>query len=126
MAVGISTFARPAEILSHFGVCMSLRKSPPNLPRSPHCPTDIERWSLRGRGARGFRGELGRGYRVREEHRDRHRTDASGDRRDGLRLLLHRVEVDIADRAVTALRARIGDAVDAHVDDDGAFPDHVR
>ena len=46
------------------------------------------------------------------------RSDAAGDR-------LNRGKIDIADQARAALRRRIRNAVNAHVNDGGAGPDHI-
>src|SRR5687768_17303028 len=55
---------------------------------------------------------------VREQHRDRHRADASRDGRDRARDLARRVEVHVAHQPVVG-------AVDAHVDDGRAGLDPV-
>src|SRR5213596_317218 len=60
-------------------------------------------------------------YRIRHQHRDGHWTDAAGDRRDCARLSRDFAKCDIAYQAVTALVRWIFDAINAHVDDDGAF-----
>src|SRR4051812_6845396 len=56
--------------------------------------------------------------RVRKKHRNRHRADTSGHRRDRGSLLGHRFEVDVANQAVVR-------AVDADVDDHGALTHHL-
>src|SRR5205823_9038198 len=60
-------------------------------------------------------------YRIRHQHRNGHWTDAARDRRNCARLSRHFAKCDIAYQAVPALVRCIFDAINAHVDDDGAF-----
>src|SRR4051812_48840275 len=57
-------------------------------------------------------------HRVREQHRDRHRADAAGHRRDRGGLLSHRLEVDVTDETVLG-------AIRADVDHDDALANHL-
>jgi len=58
-------------------------------------------------------------HSVHDQHGDGHRTDASGDRRDASRNLLHRREVHVASEF--AVRG----PVDPDIDDAGARFDHL-
>ena len=55
------------------------------------------------------------------EHRNRHRTDASGNRCDRLALGSHGIEVDIADEAIAVLSGGILETVDPDINDDGTL-----
>ena len=68
---------------------------------------------------------LGGLNRVDHEHGDGHGADAAGDGSDDGSLLLHAVEVDVADEAIAALLRGVFDTVDADVDNRGAVLDHV-
>ena len=58
--------------------------------------------------------------RIRHQHRDRHRTHSSGHRRNRGSFLRDFVKRDIAHQPITALRGRVVDAIDSHVDHDSA------
>src|SRR4051794_2437022 len=94
-------------------------------PEAPatHSPRLKRRGSTRGRLTRdglaaGGSLEPGGLHRVHQQHRDRHRADATGDGSDRARLLDNGVEVHIPYQPVVG-------AVDADVDDDGAVADHL-
>lgn len=70
-------------------------------------------------------GQFGRFDRVVQEHGNGHRADAAGNGGNKRGLFLDRLEIDVADKAKSLLLRRILDAVDAHIDDDDAFFDHV-
>ena len=71
-----------------------------------------------GAAARGLQ-------RVVEEHGDGHGADAAGDGGDEGGHLAHAVEVDVPDEALALGAVGVRDAVDADVDDDGAWADHL-
>jgi len=62
---------------------------------------------------------------VLHQHGDGHRADAAGHGRDLGNEGRNRREVNVTGEAVSGFLGRIGDAVDADVDDDGAGFDHV-
>ncbi len=60
------------------------------------------------------------------QHRDGHRPDAAGHRRDCAAFGRHFGKGDVADEFRAFWRSRIGHAIDAHIDHHRAFFDHVR
>src|SRR5689334_11497805 len=63
--------------------------------------------------------QFGRMERVGQQHRNRHRPDAAGHRRNPACALAHRGEIDVADQ----LSVRV--PIDADVDDDCALLDPI-
>src|SRR5207244_1792486 len=60
-------------------------------------------------------------HRVRQQHRNSHRTDATGNRRDRACLFRYFVKCDITHEPVTTLACAVFYAIDANVDHDGTF-----
>ena len=72
-------------------------------------------------------GALGGFDRVVEQHRDGHRPDAARDRGDERSLLLHRLEIHVADQSdMPFCLSGVLHAIHADVDHDGPVLHHVR
>src|SRR5687767_15056599 len=63
--------------------------------------------------------------RVLEQHRHGHRPHAAGNRGNFRAERGHGGEMNVAGESVTGFLGRVGDAVNTHIDHDGAGLDHV-
>ena len=108
-----------SKLFSQFGAPAQVRRwVDAACRRCAGTPVPVVSAAARRRAATAL-AQFGGAQRVGEQRRDGHRADASGNRGDPRRALLHRVEVDVADELA------VGAPVDADVDHDGAGLDPV-